>query len=486
MSKNFVSLHNHSHFSLLDGFSNIDEYLDAAEKLKQPGFGIADHGNVFSIYDLITKSKDRGIIPVPGIEAYMAPSNPDGAKAKRQIFYGPGGVKAPQYDVSSNGAYLHQTIWAINNTGLHNLFKLSTLSNDPDRFYQKPRIDIELLAEYSDGLAIATGCPSSEISTRFLLGQDKEAYEYAGRLKEIFGKDRLFVEVMDHNMSIDLEKILLPKQIELAKKMGLKLLATNDAHYAHKQDSTHHEELLCIQSESRMNEPTYAEGGGRFAFEGNEYYLKSTEDMLKLFPENSFPGAISNTLLLTEMAQDITLDFDPHLKPKPILPKGFESEVQYYKKLLNDGFKERYGNSSPEVKAEAKKRIMDEFDVIYSSDFVGYMLTVQEYLNWTRDKYSVRDENENILALPTGAGRGSVGGSIHAYLLKISELDPIKHDLIFERFLSAGRGSTYKIEYEDGSSEEILVSDEKELLNSDDEYSKVYIHQLEVGDIVKN
>lgn len=482
MSKpEFVSLHNHSHHSMLDGFSKVEEYLETTKKLGQKGLGMTEHGNVFSVYELINYSKKYDITPIPGIEAYVAPLNPEGAKAKYPIFYGANGQKAAEFDVSNNGAYLHQTIWAINPTGLKNLFKLSTMSNNPEHFYQAPRIDFNMLAEHSDGLVVATGCPSSEISTRFLLGQDDKAYEYAGRLKEIFG-DRLFVEIMDHNMSIDLERRLLTKQLELSKKMGIELLATNDSHYAHKKDAIHHEEMLATQSGSRMSDATINNGGKRFAFEGEEYYLKTAEQMDKIFPNRDYPRALSNTLKIAEMAQDVHLSFDPHLRPNVELPKNMD-QLTYYKHLLSEGFKKRYGNSPIEVKREAKKRVNYELEVIHSSDFIGYMLTVRDYLMWARENFSTRNEQDEILALSVGVGRGSVGGSIHAFLLEISELDPIKHDLVFERFLSAGRGATYRIVYDDGTSEEIVVSDKKTVIRDGKKESK-YIHELKQGDTI--
>jgi len=478
----FVSLHTHTHSSLLDGFSTEDDYLTKAQQLGQRGLGVSDHGNLHTIYSFLKKSKDMGMIGVPGCEFYVAPINPDGAKRKSSVFYGPGGKKSEKYDVSSNGAYLHLTVWAYNNVGLHNLFKLSTASNDPTRFYQKPRIDFDLLVDHSEGLIVSTGCPSSEISTRFLLGQDDKAYEYAGRLKEVFN-DRLFVEVMDHNMPIDLEKQLLPKQLELSKKMGIPLLATNDCHYAEKEDYISHEEMLCVQSGAKMSDSTYDEGGPRFAFTGHEYYLKSAEEMDKLFPQKDFPDALSNSVAITEMASDISLEFNPNLKPKPVLPPEFSTEVEYYKHLIQTGFKERYGNAPIEVKREAVKRNKKEFDVIYSSDFIGYMLVVRDYIQFARDNFSTKNVQDEIIALGVGSGRGSVGGSIHAYELGISEVDPIKHDLIFERFLSAGRGATYLLEYDDGSTEEIIVSDKKNVLSDDsEEASRKYIHQLQVGD----
>jgi len=481
----YVPLHNHTHNSILDGFSKPQEYIDEVIKLGQKGFGITDHGNTFGVYDLVRKANSAGIIPIPGIEAYFAPENPEGAKVKRPIFYGPNGQKV-QNDVSGNGAFTHLTLWAINQEGMKNLFKLSTLSYQPEHVYSKPRMDFEMLAEHSEGLIVGGGCPSSEINTRFLLGQDEKAYSHANRLKEVFG-DRFFIEIMDHNMNIDLERKLLPKQLELSKKLEIPLLATNDSHYAHKEDAIHHEEMLCSQSGSRMSELPYDQGGKRFAFNGNEYYLKSTEEMNALFPEQDFPGALKNTLVIAEMAQDVKLDFDAHLKPKPIIPSQFKDEVEYYQYLINKGFKERYGNSSKEVQEEAIRRNKHEFEVIYSSDFIGYMLVVYEYLNWTKENYSTLDEHGKALAYPIGVGRGSVGGSIHAYELGISELDPIKHDLIFERFLSAGRGATARVHYDDGTFEDLIVSDQKDVINLDnDSITTQYVHQLNVGDIVKS
>lgn len=479
MAAEFVHLHVHSDNSMLDGYAKPVEYLEHAHELGMKSMGITDHGNVHGAYALISQAKKFDMTGIPGCEFYVAPVNPEGARAKRPIYYGPGGQKASGSDVAGSGAYLHLTVWAYNQTGMHNLFKLSTISHQKENFYMKPRIDFDMLADHSDGLIVSTGCPSGEISTRFLLNQDKLAYEYAGRLKDIFG-DRLFVEIMDHSMDIDLERRLLPKQLELAKKLNLQLLATNDAHYSHKHDAIHHEEMLASQSGALMSDETWDNGGSRFAFNGTEYYLKSAEEMEALFPDRDFPGATKNTLLVAEMAQDMTLAFNPDLMPKPIVPKEFKDDVEYYKHLINKGFKERYGKSSPEVRAEALRRIREEMEVIHSSNFLGYMLTVREYLWWTREKFSTRDESGNILASSIGPGRGSVGGSVHAYCLYISEIDPIRWNTIFERFLGKGRGATFFIEYDDGTSEEIVVSEEKELTSGD----KRYVHELKVGDEV--
>lgn len=472
----YVSLHTHTHYSLLDGHGKVNEYLDYAKNLGMKALGVADHGNVSSVYELLNEAKKRDMIGVPGCEFYAAPQNKLGAKVREPVFYGRNGRE--RGDVSARGAYTHQTIFAVNNKGLKNLFKLSTMSNDPEHFYQAPRIDFEMLADHSEGLVVATGCPSSEISTRFLLDQDKEAYDYAGRMKEVFG-DRMFVEVMNHGL--DIESKLIPKQLELAKKLGLELLASTDAHYVEKSNAKAHEEMLCSQSQAKMTDKTWDEGGPRFAFADDEYYIKSYDEMGKIFDNESFPRALSNTLLIAEMAQDIVFDYDPHLKPKPNIPDGFKTNVEYYKKLLEEGFKMRYGNSPKHIQEKAREMINYEFDVIYSSDFIGYMLTVTDYLRWVKEKYSTRDDDGNIVALSIGVGRGSVGGSIHAYLLGISELCPIRYDLVFERFLSPGRGETYEIEYDDGTREQILVSEKVKMASGGNEK---YIHELNPGDEV--
>lgn len=481
----FAHLHVHSHGSLLDGFSKPEEYIEAALKNGQKSLGLTDHGNNFLTYEFIKSANDKGIRPIPGCEFYVAPQNPEGAFCQERVFYGTPSQKKD--DVSANGAYLHLTVWAINNTGLNNLFKLSTLSYDPNRQFmntKKPRIDFDLLAEYSEGLVVSTGCPSSEVSTRLRLGQEKEAYEYASRLKDVFG-DRLFVEIMDHKMTIDLEKSLLPQQMELSRKLGIPLLATNDAHYAYKDNAKPHEEMLALQTGSKMSELPYDEDGGtRFAFNGSGYYLKSSEEMYHLFPDHDFPNANKNTLLIAEMASDIKMQYNPHLKPTPFIPEGFDSSYSYYRHLIKKGLKERYGNHPAHIKEEAMRRAKYEMEVIYSSDFVDYMLVVESYLNWSKEKFSTRNSEGKIMASSIGAGRGSVGGSIHAYCLGISEVDPIRFGLFFERFLSAGRGPEYMIEFNDGSLEKHVASNSFLAQKNKEEREKMYVHQLSVGDTV--
>lgn len=462
----FVSLHTHSQNSLLDGYPSVKEYVNKAVEIGQKGLGITDHGNVSAVLNLIKEAKKAGITPVPGEEFYVAPENPEGARVRSKVFYGKNG-KAPKYDVSANGSYLHQTIWAVNDQGVSNLFKLSSMSWRPENYLQKPRIDIDMLAAHSEGLVVATGCPSSEISTRFLLDQDRKAYEYAGRLKEIFG-DRVFVEVMNHGLQDPLERILLPKQVELSRKMGIPLLATNDSHYADQGDAGHHEEMLCSQSGSKMSDPTFDEGGNRFAFNGREFYLKTSAEMSRLFPDEKFPGAISNTRLIAEMAEDVDIAYNPYLSAELEIPEGF-TEEGYFLHLVEKGFRQKRGNASDEVREESRRRIEEEYRVISSEGFINYFLVVWDYIKWARDN-----------GVGVGPGRGSIGGSEIAYLLDISRTCPIRYELLFERFLSEGRGATYEITYEDGTTEEIYVSNKKSLAGGEEKY----IHQLREGDEV--
>lgn len=492
----FSHLHCHFEYSILDGMGHIDEYLDRVKEVGQTSLAMTDHGNLFGIYSFMKSAQKEGIKPIPGIEAYIAPVNDEGAKVKSPIYYGKPGSIDFKNDVSSRGAYTHMTMWARNNAGLKNLFKLSSISYNQENFYSKPRMDFNMLAEHSDGIMIATGCPSSEISTRLRLGQEKEAYDRAQWLMEVYGKENVYVEIMDHNMDIDLERDLTPKLVKLAKKLNLKLLATNDCHYANKHDAPHHEEILCAQGNSRMSDKSFDEGGKRFAFNGTEYYIKSAADMLKLFPEDKFPGAVRNTLEVASKVENIEIEFDPHLLPTPSYPDNFESSIKYFEHLVQEGFKRRYGKpdswydalpeykqqgfySAAEIKREAKRRIKEEYDVLISSDFINYFLIVHEYINWTKENFSTKNNEGETIALPIGPGRGSVGGSVIAYVLDISDVEPIRFGCIFERFLTAGRGNTFLIEYEDGTTEEIIASETKETPEG-----RKFIHQLQPNDIV--
>lgn len=391
--KVYTALHNHSHYSILDGYATIDEYIKAAVDNGMPGIGLCDHGSASGLYKFITQAQKAGITPVPGIEFYVAPENPEGAKAKYAIYYGEGGKRAPKYDIS-NGAYTHMTVFAYNNKGLENLFKLTSLSWHQEHFYFKPRIDTNMLAEYSEGLIVTTGCPSSEVSRRFLLGQDDKAYEYASRLKSIFG-DNLYVEIMNHRMKDDeLEEILVPKQIKLARDLDIKLIATNDSHYAFKCDAESHERVLAMQTKSFMDQPAFHEGGRRFAFSTEEYYIKTYDEMLELYPEEVAEEALDNTMEVMEKCKDIKLEYDSHLRPEIEIPEGF-TEATYLQHLIYEGFKKKRGNQSKEIQEESVRRIQEEFQVIHSNDFISYFLVVHDYIDFAHKK-----------GIGVGAGRG--------------------------------------------------------------------------------
>ena len=470
-NKNYVALHNHSHYSTLDGFATVDEYIRAAKENGMEGIGLTDHGTASGLYKFITRTQEAGLTPVPGVEFYVAPENPLGAKVQGPIYYGRGGQKAPKYDVS-NGAYTHLTVFAYNNVGIENLFKLTSLSWQQENFYFKPRIDTAMLAEYSEGLIVTTGCPSSEVNRRFLLGQDDKAYEYASRLKSIFGEN-MYVEIMDHGMKEEeLERTLMPKLIKLARELDLPLIATNDSHYAFKQDSDPHEHVLAVSTKSNMAELPFYKGGTRFAFSTPDYYIKSYDEMLEIYPEDVAEEALANTVELMNKCKSIKLEYDPHLRPEIDIPEG-HTAVSYLQELILAGFLAKRGHETEEIKEESMKRIREEFQVLHSNDFISYFLVVNDYIAYAHSR--------NI---GVGAGRGSVGGSEIAYVLDISNTDPIRFDLLFERFLSPGRGSLYQINYVSGETEEIAVSAKKEIYKSDGTKQVLYIHELEAGDVV--
>ena len=470
-NKNYVALHNHSDYSALDGYGTIDEYLQAAKDNGMIGIGLSDHGTASGLYKFITRAQKKGLIPVPGVEFYVAPENPKGAKMKAPVYYGRGGNRAPKYDIS-NGAYTHLTIFAYNNKGLENLFKLTSKSWQIENYYFKPRIDTNMLAEHSEGLIATTGCPSSEISKRFLLGQDDKAYEYATRMKSIFG-DNYYVEVMDHSMPDDeLERILAPKLIKMSEDLGIEPILTNDSHYAFKEDHFPHERILSVSTKTPMSTPPFHKGGTRFAFSTPEYYIKSYDEMLELFPGEFGERALANTVKITKQCEGIKLEYDPHLRPEIEIPEGYTAPT-YFQKLIFEGFKAKRGDEPKEIQEESVKRIREEFEVIHSNDFISYFLVVHDYIDFAHKQ-----------GIGIGAGRGSVGGSEIAYLLDISNTDPIRFNLLFERFLSPGRGSLYQIDYMSGESEEIAVSDKKRVYSDGHGSKVVYVHELHPGDLV--
>lgn len=392
---NFVNLHNHSDYSLLDGFGTVDEYIARAVEMGQPALGLTDHGNVCGLFSFIQKCNKAGIKPIPGIEAYVAPVNPMGAKVHQPVRYGKPGQEG--IDVSGNGAYLHMTLWAMNDEGLHSLYALvreaSMEGNEfnhldlPDgdgNYYMKPRMDLDMLARHNAGLIATTGCPSGEIQTRFRLGQDEQAYDYARRMSEIF-EGRYFVELMDHGMAQgkDIERVAIPKLLKLADDLNLPLLATNDSHYCNHEDAPHHEEMLCANSKATMYDLPYDEGGKRFAFNGDEYYLKTRDEMLSIPVFHEHPEAVDNTMRIADMVERIEFKLRSDLRPEVEIPDGYD-EIGWFKHEIKEGLKKKRSDASPEVKAEAVKRINHELPVFTDNNFVQYMLVVKDYIDWAR------------------------------------------------------------------------------------------------------
>ena len=408
MSKDsFVHLHVHTEYSMLDGAARVRPLIERAAEYGMPAIGISDHGNNHGSFDFYKTAKDVGIKPIIGIEAYLAP----GSRFDRhRILWGEGG----EDDVSGSGAYTHLTMFAENTAGMHNLFKMSSYAW-LEGFYSKPRMDVELLEKYGSGIIATSGCPSGEVQTRLRLGQFDEALAAAAKFRDIFGKENYFIELMQHD--IDIEKRAMKGLLEIAKKLDLPLVATNDLHYVNVEDAPYQELLLALQSGSNIDDPK------RWKFDGAEFYLKTAAQMREIFKE--FPEACDNTLLIAERC-NVEFEENQSLMPQFPLPEG-ETEASWFAKEVTLGLQKRLGPNPPE---QYRKQAEYETDVINNMKFPGYFLVVADFISWARQQ-----------GIRVGPGRGSAAGSVVAWALGITELDPIKHGLIFERFLNPARVS---------------------------------------------
>ena len=404
-SENFVHLHVHTEYSMLDGAAKISELVTEVARQKMPAIAMTDHGNVFGAFEFHKTAKAAGVKPIIGIEAYVAPES---RFDKRRVKWAEGG----EDDVSAGGAYTHMTLLAENNQGLSNLFKLSSLAS-LEGFYYKPRVDKELLAKYSNGIIATTGCPGGEIQTRLRMGAYQEAVNAAAGMREIFGANNFYLELMDHG--IDIEKRVFADLIKLGNELNLPLLATNDLHYTHHKDAAAHEVLLCIQSGATIADPK------RFKFENSEFYLKSAAQMRQLFKD--YPQACDNTLLIAERCET-TMREGENLLPRFSVPAG-ESEDSWLRKLANQGLSDRMNGQIPD---EYLQRLNFELDVMIKMGFPGYFLVVADLCKHARE-----------VGIRVGPGRGSAAGSLVSYSLGVTGLDPIKFGLLFERFLNPER-----------------------------------------------
>ncbi len=407
MSKkdSFVHLHVHTEYSMLDGAARVGDLVEEVARLEMPAIAMTDHGNVFGAFEFYKQATKAGVKPIIGIEAYVAPES---RFDKKRVQWAGGGDD----DVSGGGAYTHMTILAENNHGLKNLFRLSSLAS-LEGYYYKPRMDRELLSQYADGLIATTGCPGGEIQTRLRMGNYKEAMRAASDYRDIFGAHNFFLELMDHG--IDVETRVKEDLLKLGRELKLPLLATNDLHYTHHADAAAHAALLCVQSGSTLADPK------RFKFDNDEFYLKTPAQMREIFRDT--PEACDNTLLIAERC-NVKLREGENLMPAFAVPEG-ESEDSWLRKEAERGLSAKFGDR---VSPEHIERLNYELDVMLKMGFPGYFLVVADLVSHAK-KVGIR----------VGPGRGSAAGSLVAYVLGITGLDPIEHGLLFERFLNPER-----------------------------------------------
>lgn len=417
MSSSFVHLHVHTEYSMLDGAAKNGLLLAEAARQQMPAIAMTDHGNMFGAYEFFQTAKKHPVKPIIGIEAYLAPSS---RRCRVQEYWATGKREADDpdveggKDVGGGGRYTHMTMIARNVTGLHNLFRLSTLASY-EGYYMKPRMDRELIAQYAEGIIGTTGCPGGEVQTRLRLGQYDEALAAAAAFRDILGEGNYYVELMDHGL--DIERNVRADLLKIATTLRLPLLATNDSHYVTADQADAHDALLCIGVGRVKDDPH------RFRFRGEGYHVRSVEQMRHLFRD--LPEACDNTLLVAEQIEPYDEAF-AHVDRMPQfdVPPG-ETQESWLRKELDRGVRLRYGDNPP---PEVAERIETELRVIEPMGFASYFLIVSDICRYARENH-----------IPVGPGRGSATGSMVAYLTRITELDPLEHGLLFERFLNPER-----------------------------------------------
>jgi DNA polymerase-3 subunit alpha len=407
----FVHLHNHTEYSMLDGAARLKELFASTAEMGMPALAMTDHGNVFGAYDFYKQAKAAGVNPIIGMEAYLTPNTHRGDRSR--VKWNQGGDD----DVSGGGAFTHMTMLAENTEGMHNLFRLSSRSS-LEGFFYKPRADRELLRDYAKGLIATTGCPSGEIQTWLRIGKYENALASAAEFRDIFGAGNFFLELMDHGLAI--ETRVREGLLKLGKDLQLPLVATNDLHYTRPGDAAAHEVLLCVQSGKTMADP------GRFKFDGDSYYLKSPAEMRSLWADKyELREACDNTLLIAERCH-VEFNESANFMPRFPVPDG-EDETSWFVKEVERGLLVRYPEGIPDA---VRKQADYEVGVIVQMGFPGYFLVVADFINWAKEN-----------GIRVGPGRGSGAGSMAAFAMRITDLDPLRHGLIFERFLNPDRVS---------------------------------------------
>src|SRR4051812_12203293 len=390
---------------MLDGAARLKDLFAEAARMEMPALAMTDHGNVFGAYDFWKQAKDAGVKPLIGSEMYVTPGTHRSERTR--VRWADGG----EDDVSGGGAFTHMTVLAESTEGMHNLFRLSSRAS-LEGFFYKPRVDRELVSHYSKGLIATTGCPSGEIQTRLRMGDYAGAKRVAGELQEIFGRDSFFCELMDHGL--DIERRVHTQLKQLATELSIPLVATNDLHYTYADDAQAHEVLLCVQSGKTLADPN------RFKFDARDFYLKSPQEMRTLWRE--LPQACDNTLLIAERC-DVGFA-ERNLMPQFPVPDG-ETEDSWLRKEVVRGLALRFPGGVPE-----DRRVQADYElgVMLQMGFPGYFLVVADLCRHAREN-----------GIRVGPGRGSAAGSMVAYALGITELDPLEHKLVFERFLNPER-----------------------------------------------
>ena len=392
----FTHLHVHTEYSLLDGSSKIKELVGRAKELGMDSLAITDHGVMYGVIDFYKAAREAGIKPILGSEVYVAP-----------------GSRFDRERVDGEDRYYHLVLLAENDIGYHNLMKIVT-KGFVDGFYYKPRVDYEVLEQYHEGVIALSACLAGEVSRYLARGMYEEARRSALHYQEIFGEGNFFLELQDHG--IEEQKMVNQGLVRLSRDTGIQLVATNDIHYTFAEDAQAHDILLCIQTGKKVSDEN------RMRYEGGQYYCKSEEEMRALFPYAQ--EALDNTHKIAQRC-NVEIEFGVTKLPKFQVPDGYDS-WSYLNHLCREGFSKRY----PDDDGTLMKRLEYELDVIRTMGYVDYFLIVWDFINYARSK-----------DIMVGPGRGSAAGSIVSYSLGITDIDPVRYNLLFERFLNPERVS---------------------------------------------
>ncbi len=392
----FVHLHNHTDYSLLDGAASIPKYIDKAVSCGMTSLAITDHGNMFGAVTFYKACKAKGINPIIGCEFYINPKD-----------------RRDRSPASEGNRYYHLILLAMSDKGYHNLMELNSIAYK-EGFYYKPRIDDETLSAHSEDLICLSACIAGEIPQHLLKNDYEKAKERALWFKNLFG-DRYYLELQDHGLPE--QKRINPLLVRLSQELGIPVVCTNDIHYIEKDDWNAHDTLLCIGTATKKNDQN------RLRYKEGEFYFRTPEEMEALF--SWCPEAVENTGKIAERCQ-IEINFPGPILPKCLIPEEFSSDAEYLTFLANEGLRKRY----PVVTEELQKRLDYELGIIIQMDFPAYFLIVRDYIHWAKTH-----------GIPVGPGRGSGAGSLVAYSITITDVDPIKYNLLFERFLNPERVS---------------------------------------------